>query len=136
MDCRSTSVTNIFTEKHMLNLIAVAAVSLIQGATLQFPRVGAPASSNSNIVTFTGPKGVAVIQGAITKVTFGKYEAEPRIPEGGLFAQEEVHVEFRIVDTRQKDAVETKFKGVGEAHAQFDWHRDVRALGFVVEVNR
>ncbi len=53
----------------------------------------------------------------VTKVKFGKYEAELRIPEGGLFAQEETDVEFRVVDTTQKDAVEDGFKGVGAIEA-------------------
>jgi YHS domain-containing protein len=48
-----------------------------------------------------------------TKVTFGKYQAELRIPEGGLFAGEEIDVEFRVTDTTQKDAIEEGFKGVG-----------------------
>ncbi len=48
-----------------------------------------------------------------TKVKFGKYEAELRVPEEGLFAQEETDVEFRVVDTTQKDPVEEGFKGVG-----------------------
>jgi YHS domain-containing protein len=52
-----------------------------------------------------------------TKVTFGKFQAELRIPEGGLFAGEEVDVEFRVVDTTQKDAVEEGFKGVGAIEA-------------------
>lgn len=49
----------------------------------------------------------------ITKVKFGKYEANLRIPEEGLFAQEEVDVEFRVTDTTAKDPVEDGFKGVG-----------------------
>ena len=48
-----------------------------------------------------------------TKVKFGKYQAELRLPDGGLFAQEESDVEFRVVDTTQKDPVEDGFKGVG-----------------------
>lgn len=51
------------------------------------------------------------------KVKFGKYEATLRLPEGGLFAQEETDVEFRVVDTTQKDPVETGFKGVGAIDA-------------------
>lgn len=49
----------------------------------------------------------------VTKVKFGKYEAVLRVPEEGLFAQEEIDVEFRVVDTTAKDAVEEGFKGVG-----------------------
>lgn len=52
-----------------------------------------------------------------SKVSFGKYEAELRLPEEGLFAGEEVDLEFRVVDTTQKDAVETGFKGVGAIDA-------------------
>ncbi len=59
------------------------------------------------------PKSIAVAPSSVTKVKFGKYEAELRVPEGGLFAQEETDVEFRVVDTTQKDQVEAGFKGVG-----------------------
>lgn len=52
-----------------------------------------------------------------TKVKFGKYEAVLRVPEEGLFAQEEVDVEFRVVDTTAKDPVEEGFKGVGAIEA-------------------
>lgn len=51
------------------------------------------------------------------KVKFGKYEAVLRIPEGGLFAQEETDVEFRVVDTTKKDPVEDGFRGVGAIEA-------------------
>lgn len=53
----------------------------------------------------------------VTKVKFGNYEAELRVPEEGLFAQEETDVEFRVVDTTQKDPVEEGFKGVGAIEA-------------------
>ncbi len=53
----------------------------------------------------------------ISKAKFGKYEADLRIPEDGLFAQEEIDVEFRLVDTTQKDPVEEGFKGVGGVQA-------------------
>jgi YHS domain-containing protein len=49
----------------------------------------------------------------VTKVKFGKYEAILRVPEEGLFAQEEVDVEFRVTDTTAKDPIEEGFKGVG-----------------------
>ena len=52
-----------------------------------------------------------------TKVRSGKYEVTLRLPEGGLFAQEETDVEFRVVDTTQKDPVEEGFKGVGAIDA-------------------
>ncbi|MBX3117970.1 MAG: hypothetical protein KF784_02820 [Fimbriimonadaceae bacterium] len=52
-----------------------------------------------------------------TKVRVGKYEIELRVPEGGLFAQEEVDVEFRVTDTTKKDPVEVGFKGVGGIEA-------------------
>lgn len=50
-------------------------------------------------------------------VSFGKYRAELRLPQEGLFAGEETDVEFRIVDTTQKDAVEEGFKGIGAIDA-------------------
>ncbi len=53
----------------------------------------------------------------VTKVKFGKFEAVLRVPEEGLFAQEEVDVEFRVVDTTAKDPVEEGFKGVGAIEA-------------------
>ena len=49
----------------------------------------------------------------ITKVKFDKFEAELRVPEEGLFAGEEIDVEFRVVDTTSKDPIEEGFKGVG-----------------------
>lgn len=49
----------------------------------------------------------------VTQVKFGKYEAVLRVPEEGLFAQEEIDVEFRVTDTTAKDPVEDGFKGVG-----------------------
>lgn len=54
-----------------------------------------------------------VQQSQLRKVRFGKYSAEIRLPEGGLYAQEEIDLEFRVVDTTQKDPVEEGFKGVG-----------------------
>lgn len=56
--------------------------------------------------------GTAVAE-PVTKTKFGKYEAELRMPDDGLFAQEEIDVEFRVVDTTAKDPVEDGFKGVG-----------------------
>lgn len=56
-------------------------------------------------------------QAAATKVRFDKYEAVLRVPEEGLFASEEVDVEFRVVDTTQKDPIEEGFKGVGGIEA-------------------
>lgn len=53
----------------------------------------------------------------VTKVKFGKFEAELRVPEDGLYAQEEIDVEFRVVDTTAKDPVEEGFKGVGAIEA-------------------
>lgn len=49
----------------------------------------------------------------VTKVKFEKFEAELRVPEDGLFAGEEIDVEFRVVDTTSKDPIEEGFKGVG-----------------------
>ena len=56
-------------------------------------------------------------QVTITKVNFGKYQAVLRVPDEGLFAQEESDVEFRVVDTTQKDPVKEGFKGVGAIDA-------------------
>lgn len=53
----------------------------------------------------------------VTKAKFGKYEAVLRVPEEGLFAGEEIDVEFRVVDTTQKDPIEEGFKGVGAIEA-------------------
>lgn len=63
------------------------------------------------------PTAPAATATQVTKVTFGKYQAELRMPEEGLFAGEEIDVEFRVVDTTQKDAVEEGFKGVGGIEA-------------------
>lgn len=56
-------------------------------------------------------------QEQMTTVKFGKYQAELRLPEEGLFAGEELDLEFRVTDTTQKDAVESGFKGVGAIEA-------------------
>ncbi len=53
----------------------------------------------------------------VTNVKFGNYVAVLRVPEEGLFAQEEVDVEFRVTDTTAKDPVEEGFKGVGGIEA-------------------
>lgn len=50
-------------------------------------------------------------------VAIGKYQVTLRLPDEGLFAQEETDVEFRVVDTTQKDPVEEGFKGVGAIDA-------------------
>ena len=50
-------------------------------------------------------------------VRAGKYQVELRVPEEGLFAEEEVDVEFRVTDTTQKDPVEDGFKGVPNIEA-------------------
>ncbi len=52
-----------------------------------------------------------------TKVRIGKYEALLRLPDEGLYAGEEIDVEFRVVDVTQKDSVEQGFKGVGGIEA-------------------
>ncbi len=52
-----------------------------------------------------------------TKVQFGSYQAELRVPPEGLFAGEETDIEFRVTDTREKDPVEDGFKGVGAIQA-------------------
>lgn len=81
-----------------------------------------PVNANSLVVKTTqhtnhgqtknlGKSPLAVKQ--VTKVKFGPYEAELRLPDGGVYAGEEIDIEFRVVDTRQKDAVEEGFKGVG-----------------------
>ena len=48
---------------------------------------------------------------------FGKYRAELRIPAEGIFAGEEIDLEFRVVDRTQKDPVEAGFRGVGGIEA-------------------
>lgn len=50
-------------------------------------------------------------------VRAGKYHVELRVPEEGLFAQEETDVEFRVTDTTLKDPVEEGFKGVANIEA-------------------
>ncbi len=55
--------------------------------------------------------------GTVTKVKFGKYEAVLRVPTEGIFAGEEIDVEFRVTDTTRKDPVEEGFKGVGGIEA-------------------
>lgn len=92
------------------HIIALAAVGLVQASAK--PEFTAP----SNLLAFVqdGHKGHSQAQpSVISKVKFGKFQAELRIPEAGLFAQEEIDVEFRIVDTTKKDAVEAGFKGIG-----------------------
>lgn len=66
-----------------------------------------------SVVRAESPKAGEPVADTITKVKFGKFEAELRMPEDGLFAGEEVDVEFRVVDTTSKDPFEDGFKGVG-----------------------
>ncbi|HLP00095.1 MAG TPA: FixH family protein [Fimbriimonas sp.] len=47
----------------------------------------------------------------------GAYQIELRVPQGGIRAEEAMDIEFRLTDTRTKDAVEDGFKGVGGASA-------------------
>lgn len=94
------------------HIIALAAMGLVQ----------AQAETNPNpallAVLQDGHKGHHQAQPTvISKVKFGKFQAELRIPEEGLFAQEEIDIEFRVVDTTRKDAVEAGFKGVGAIEA-------------------
>ena len=57
-------------------------------------------------------------QSSTTRVVkTGKYQVELRIPDEGLFASEEVDVEFRVSDTTQKDPIEDGFKGVPNVDA-------------------
>lgn len=79
----------------MINLIALSAVLLTQHHHSAPPE----AAQKSNISKF------------------GKYQAELRLPDGGLYAGEEIDVEFRVTDTTQKDPVEEGFKGVGAIEA-------------------
>jgi hypothetical protein len=53
----------------------------------------------------------------IHEVRFDKYQANLRVPSEGLSAGEEIDVEFRVVDTTQKDPIEDGFKGVGAISA-------------------
>lgn len=46
-------------------------------------------------------------------VSMGPYRAQLRIPAEGLYAGEEMDLEFRVTDTRSKDEVEEGYKGVG-----------------------
>lgn len=86
----------------MINILALSAVLLTQ--THHAPPGGG-----------AGTHSAQQSKSRIAK--FGKYQAELRIPEGGLYAGEEIDVEFRITDTTQKDAVEEGFKGVGGIEA-------------------
>jgi hypothetical protein len=90
----------------MINtLIALTAITYLPSSTAPGPVV--THGPLLQVTTAPPPK----------KVKFGKFEAELRIPEGGLFAQEEVDVEFRVVDTTANDPVEAGFKGVGAIEA-------------------
>ncbi|MBX3114169.1 MAG: FixH family protein [Fimbriimonadaceae bacterium] len=42
----------------------------------------------------------------VTKIKHGKYEVELLVPEEGIFAGEEMDLEFRVTDSTQKDPVE------------------------------
>lgn len=73
--------------------------------------IGVPEAIKAEVKT---PEAEAI---SVTTAKFGKFEAVLRVPEEGLFAQEEVDVEFRVVDTTAKDPVEEGFKGVGAIEA-------------------
>lgn len=97
----------------MLTTIALSAVLLGQAPSLSCLAVSGSAPFYSIHAGFTAQNPTS----QPTKVTFGKYQAELRIPDGGLFAGEELDVEFRVTDTTQKDAVEEGFKGIGAIEA-------------------
>ncbi|MDH4387340.1 MAG: hypothetical protein QE269_01295 [Fimbriimonas sp.] len=97
----------------MLSTIAITAVLLGQASSLARLSVGGPTVFTTKSFGFSLESLIT----QKTKVTFGKYQAELRIPEGGLFAGEELDVEFRVTDTTQRDAVEEGFKGVGAIEA-------------------
>lgn len=122
----------------MLNIIAFSAVLLMPAQDISCAGLGGTVAKDSKFVvsavassplfcsdfenTLAESKGgqhhsPATSASEITQVNFGKYRAELRIPEGGLFAGEETDVEFRVTDTTQKDAVEEGFKGVGGIQA-------------------
>jgi hypothetical protein len=58
----------------------------------------------------TGKAGTTILRS-------GKYEIELRVHAEGLFAGEEVDVEFRVTDSTQKDPVESGNKGVPNVEA-------------------
>lgn len=69
-----------------------------------------PANAHAHLTT--------PFQGASQRVLkIGKYQVELRIPDEGLFASEEVDVEFRVSDTTEKDPVEDGFRGVANVEA-------------------
>lgn len=45
----------------------------------------------------------------------GNYQVALRVPVSGLHAEEQIDLEFRLSDTRERDAIEEGFKGVGGA---------------------
>jgi hypothetical protein len=49
----------------------------------------------------------------ITEVNFDKYRATLRVPPEGVYAGEEIDIEFRVVDTTAQDEIEEGFRGVG-----------------------
>jgi hypothetical protein len=98
----------------MLNFIAFAAVALSSAPKVSCLNLSDLVAPKLNL---TGRSPASQAAKFATKVKFGKYEAELRVPEEGLFAGEETDVEFRVVDTTQKDAIEDGFKGVGAIQA-------------------
>lgn len=98
----------------MHSIIAISAVLLNSAQGLSRSEFSGPAAV---VQGHAGHSQAAQAPIQTTKVKFGKYQADLRIPEGGLYAGEEIDVEFRVTDTTQRDAVEAGFKGVGAIEA-------------------
>lgn len=97
----------------MLTTLAISAALLGQMPTHSSSLSGALTTLKTTVVGANPAKPL----NQKTKVSLGKYQAELRLPEGGLFAGEELDVEFRVTDTTQRDPVEDGFKGVGAIEA-------------------
>lgn len=55
-----------------------------------------------------------------TRVKIGVYQVDLRIPPEGLFAGEELDIEFRVSDTTLRDPYENGYKGVGGIESTAD----------------
>jgi len=84
-----------------LALLAMGAISVLSGC--------APSSAQGTATSSDKGQAAAQQVAADTPVTLvknGKYEIELLVPEEGVFAGEEIDIEFKVTDTTQKDPVE------------------------------
>lgn len=108
----------MFYKPFLAAFAAIGAFILVAGCTDSAPGTEAHANHMSSTPQDHGHDHGQTQDAEVTTAKSGKYEVSLRIPEGGLYAGEEIDVEFRVVDITQKDPVEEGFKGVANVKAE------------------